>query len=381
MGFLLFMLTAEERDLLETYAGQNTSDAPYWDRVQIVLATDDGATPEEIAPRLGLSMNRVRLWQRVFRKQRLEAFPDHLFLPPPLFSPDDTMAEAGRCLLLEMLNKMERYWPAAALHADPTAVHEVRKTIRQTFTIYRQFAPYFVQGTLADFRRRWKRVMRRLGQARDLTIFQANLNHYLAQSDLTPKERATLRQWQGKVEKELAAANRTLIHDLNQDKVHHLRDRYRQFLEAPGDALIPSAADQFRVRFEAPQLILQKWHAVRRDKPFVTGGTLAELHQLRIDFKELRYTIRFFEPLLGLRLIHCLGVLERIQDHLGWLNDSRVALELLARPDQSEQAETALYQAVLQDQAESLRLAFPALWEQFDSLAWRQNLHLALARL
>ena len=375
------MLTVEERDLLETYAQENTADAPYWDRVQIVLQMADGFPPEEIAPRLGLSVNRVRLWQRVFRKQRLEAFPEQIFLSSPLFAPDAPMAEAGRCLLLALLNKIDQHWPAAALNADPLAVHEFRKAIRQTFTIYRLFAPCFVEGTLADFRRRWRKVMRHLGRARDLTIFLANLHEFLAQAELAAAERADLVQWQEKMAQELAAANQSLIHYLNKDKVQQLHQRYRHFLEHPGAALIPPTAAQFPVRFEATRLILQKWHNVRRDKHLLTHGTLDELHQLRIDFKELRYTIRFFEPLLGLRLVYCLSVLERIQDHLGWLNDSRVALQLFPAPDESEQVGVALYQTVIQNQAESLRLTFPPLWEQFDSLPWRQNLHLALARL
>lgn len=373
------MLTPEERKLLDSFVKRNSPDTPYWGRVQIVLLTAEGATQEQIATQLGLPIQQVRLGQRAFDKQRLAAFPETIFLPPPLFSPDDAMAEAGRRLLQDMQARMDEHWDAAATSADPLAVHEVRKAIRQSFTIFRLFGPYFVQGSLTGFRRRWRRVMRRLGRARDITIFLQNLGQCLEQVELSELERTALCDLQIYWKKEGAAATKTLINYLQRGKVARLRDNYRRFLADPGATLIPAAAAQTPVRFVAPLIIIQKLITVRQDEPLLEHGTLTELHQLRIHFKELRYTIRFFEPLLGLDLMPCLTVLEAIQDHLGWLNDTQVALNLLAEIDESQPG-ALLYRAMLEQQGAQLRDTFKPLWDRFNSLAWRQALGLALAR-
>lgn len=373
------MLTPEEYKLLDGFVKRNSPDAPYWNRVQIVLLTAEGGTQEQIASQLGLPIQQVRLGQRAFDKQRLAAFPETIFLPPPLFSPDAAMAEAGRRLLQEMQAKMDEHWVAAATSADTTAVHEVRKAIRQSFTIFRLFGPYFVQGSLADYRRQWRRVMRRLGRSRDITIFLQNLGQCLDQAELSGPERTALCDLHTYWEKEGAAANQALIHYLRRGKVTRLRDNYRRFLGNPGASLIPAAAAQTPVRFVAPLIITQKLITVRQDEPLLENGTLTELHQLRIHFKELRYTIRFFEPLLGLELMPCLMALEAIQDHLGWLNDTQVALNLLAEIDETQPG-APLYRAMVEQQGVQLRDTFKPLWDRFNSLAWRQTLGLALAR-
>lgn len=373
------MLTPEERKLLDGFVKRNSPDAPYWDRVQVILLTAEGATQEQIATQLGLPISQVRLGQRAFDKQRLAAFPETIFLPPPVFSADATMAEAGRRLLQEMQAKMDEYWAAAATSADTSAVHELRKAIRQSFTIFRLFGPYFVQGSLTDYRRQWRRVMRRLGRSRDITIFLQNLGQCLEQAELSELERMALCDLQSYWEKEGAAANKTLIHYLRRGKVARLRDNYRRFLANPGQSLIPTAAAQTPVRFVAPLIITQKLITVRQDEPLLESGSLTELHQLRIHFKELRYTIRFFEPLLGLDLLPCLMVLEAIQDHLGWLNDTQVALDLLAEIDETQPG-APLYRIILEQQGAQLRDTFKPVWDRFNSLAWRQALGLALAR-
>lgn len=373
------MLTPEERKLLDGFLKRNSPDAPYWDRMQIILLTAEGATQEQIAVQLGLPIQQVRLGQRAFDKQRLAAFPETIFLPSPLFSPDEAMAEAGRRLLQDMQTKMDEHWNAAATSADPLAVHEIRKAIRQTFTIIRLFAPYFIQGSLVGFRRRWRRVMRRLGRARDITIFLQNLGQCLDQAELSEPERTALCDVYTYWEKEVAAANDTLTHYLQRGKVAHWRDNYRRFLANPGESLIPAAAAPTPVRFVAPLTITQKLITVRQDEPLLSSGSLTELHQLRIHFKELRYTIRFFEPLLGLDITPCLTALEEVQDHLGWLNDAQVGLDLLAEME-SPQPGVDLYRMILQQRADQLRDTFKPVWDRFNSLTWRQTLGLALAR-
>jgi CHAD domain-containing protein len=55
----------------------------------------------------------------------------------------------------------------------------------------------------------------------------------------------------------------------------------------------------------------------------------AQLHQLRIALKRLRYAMEFFEPLWPKALAQALAALSDLQDRLGRLNDAATAWKLL----------------------------------------------------
>ena len=53
------------------------------------------------------------------------------------------------------------------------------------------------------------------------------------------------------------------------------------------------------------------------------------LHRLRIDCKRLRYTLEFFQELLGPDATRLAKEMTRAQDHLGLLNDARTSAKWL----------------------------------------------------
>lgn len=287
---------------------------------------------------------------------------------------ENTAREAGRLMMAQQLARILETETAVRQSADPVAVHEMRKAIRRTFTSYRLFEPYFSPGVLAYHRRRLRRLMRRLGRSRDLTIFRQGLEAYN-----TAAERPLLRlsaTWWAQQEQ----ADQALRDYLAKPKRQAFLARYQAFCETPGAGapLSPDAGAQPRITYIAPALIYERLAAVRTTGDNLAALSVPELHSLRIQFKELRYTLDFLAPILGPETAELLSSLNLVQDHLGAVNDARVALTLLEEvPDLDD--EVAAYCAYQQQELARLVSTLTAVWDKIDNPIWRGQLAAALA--
>jgi hypothetical protein len=72
-------------------------------------------------------------------------------------TPDLPIAEAGRRLMADELTIIQAHWPELRLSSAMVAVHETRKAIRRTFTLFKLFAPYFAPGELEYHRARLRK--------------------------------------------------------------------------------------------------------------------------------------------------------------------------------------------------------------------------------
>jgi CHAD domain-containing protein len=76
--------------------------------------------------------------------------------------------------------------------------------------------------------------------------------------------------------------------------------------------------------------VKKRGRGLGRGKKLRAGDvTPAELHSLRIAFKELRYTCEFFAPLFGGGMKEVIRSLVKFQDCLGRHQDARVAAGIL----------------------------------------------------
>src|SRR5229473_6320504 len=98
----------------------------------------------------------------------------------------------------------------------------------------------------------------------------------------------------------------------------------------PGqDAAPVEAPDPYLVRHVAPSLIYRRYETVRAYEPILDRASLDTLHTLRIDAKRLRYTLEAFEEVLGSEAKEVIEMVKAVQDHLGDLQDARVAAGLI----------------------------------------------------
>lgn len=290
----------------------------------------------------------------------------------PTITPDLLMSEAGRQLMADELTTVQAYWPELRLSAETTAVHETRKAIRRTFTLFKLFAPFFADGELEQHRRGLRRIMRRLAPCRDTVVFRMKLADYHETAG-RPLEGLTA-YWDARqvvVDDELREflAGRSAVETIN---------RYAQLTSAAGAGL-PEAdplSAPVRVRHALPALLFQRIGTIKAYGDLLPDATVDQLHQLRIQFKELRYTLSFFRDILMEQACQFVDVSRRMQEFLGELNDISVAIDLLDGMNEHRD-EAAVYSEVQRSRVDQLVAEAPARYAEFD----RPEIRLELATL
>lgn len=289
----------------------------------------------------------------------------------PLFTPDTVIAEAARIILANELATIQAHH-AELLVADVVAVHETRKAIRRTFTAVKLFRPYFESGVLEGYRRPLRKIMRRLAPCRDEAVFLLKLGNYESAHGSLPG----LRQyWTA----QNAEADEVLTGYLRKPKRQQFWEEYARFTERVGQRVQP-ASQQIgpeKVRHLAPLLIYQRLAAVRAFDDHLQDPPLDRMHQLRIRFKDLRYALGFFVPVLGPEIEEARAHLKTMQNLLGDLNDARVALRMLADTPGLETA-VSTYRVAKENEIKGLLAEFPRVWATFDSPSWRKLLGKAM---
>jgi CHAD domain-containing protein len=379
-----FMLTATERDLLLAFVARSQAGVPYLRRAHLLLLVDDGAEPERAAVQVAVSITQARNLLRAFKRQRLALFPETLFRAEPLFSAEAPVAEAARAIMAGRFQQvLEKEIPVRET-ASVTAIHEMRKAIRALSTALKLFEPFFAPGVLAAYRRPLRQIMRRLGRSRDRAVFVEQLSHFIQETAPEEREAPGLRALAAYWQREKAAADQEVQHYLDQTETRSFLDELGHFLcsEGEGVAAQPKPWAPDKVRHLAPRLIYERLAAVRAFDAYLKQASSREMHRLRIRTKELRYTLQFFEPIMGPTVVDAIVTLKQLQQHLGKLNDGRLALQLLDETD-AEGAAAAVeqYRAVQTENLARLTDDFRPLWQAFDSFAWRQKLALSIAML
>lgn len=296
-------------------------------------------------------------------------------MPTTPITPDTPIAEAARLIMAGELAILQTHWPALRLTADVTAVHETRKAIRRTFTAFKLFAPYFAPDELEPHRKTLRGIMRRLAPCRDAAVFRLKLAAYNETAE-TPLP-ALAAYW----DERQTGFDAALRHYLRRRRVLRRLDRYTRLTATLGMGLPrgQSRAAPLLVRHVLPALLFQRVGVARAWGALLPTATPPQFHQLRIQFKELRYTLTFFEPILG-ACAEVIDLSRRIQDHLGALNDARVAVELLDGM-KHHRDEAAPYRTAQQAELDRLMAEFLPLYAEFDQPDARYRLALALAEL
>lgn len=376
-----------DRAILEKFVGRSPQGAAHMRRARIVLLADDGLTSRAIAAEVGLPLSRVRQVRRAYKRRGLAYFPADLVRPPP-FTADEPLAEAVRKVMAERLTIVQSYQADLAGETSITAVHETRKAIRQLRTALGTYGPYFEAGVLDDYRRRFRKLMRRLAGSRDAAVFLQKLDAFIVAGEASgafdDRQRASLVALRGRWLAKQSAADDQVREHVSQAKVAGLLTSFGRFTSTPGlaAAVLPPGAPH-KVAHLAPLFIYQRLANVRAYEDRLEGAALEEWHALRIACKELRYTLEFFQPVLGPTAIEATATLKELLGRLGELNDVRVALELLAeeRDDETEAAVTLL-RAARSAEADDL-LAGPlfAAWTAVSDPGWRAQVAAAVTVL
>ena len=311
--------------------------------------------------------------------------------------PNDSLAEAGRKVMLYHFAQVLRHEDGTRLGEDIEALHDMRVATRRLRAAFEVFSEAFEPGALKPHLKGLRATGRALGSVRDLDVFMEKAQRYI---ETLPEEKRAgldplLSQWK---EQRDAARGRMLEH-LNSWEYASFKEKFNLFLHSPGAGVRLQPPDQLapdRVCELAPVLIYSRIAAARAYAPFLTDAPIERLHALRIEFKKLRYTVEYFSEVLGKRSVEVINDLKLLQDHLGDLNDAQVASLILGEfikgweanqqtlPIQERQSieEVVNYLAVRYAEQHHLQVTFQAAWEaHFDKRGFRRNLAQAVSVL
>jgi len=313
----------------------------------------------------------------------------------PGVRPGDSMSEAGRKVLRYHLRRMLKHEPGTRSGQDIEELHDMRVATRRMRAAARVFGAYFDRQAFAPYLKGLRRTGRALGDVRDLDVLLHKTQAHVDSLPMDQRDGLTplLDAWRAR--REEARERMTRYLDSN---------RYADFVEAFGEFVTTEglgAADQpadeeptpTRVCDLVPLVVHERLAAVRAYEPLLACGDQADiptLHALRIAFKRLRYTLEFFQEVLGPEAAEIIEETKLMQDHLGDLNDAHVAcgliVEFLAQWHQERLAGVSIegvasYLAAKQAEMTRLIEVFPAAWARFNDPALRHKLALAVGVL
>lgn len=240
--------------------------------------------------------------------------------------PDTPLTEAARHVLFVRLQVVKDYLPRAALEADDDVeyVHQLRVGTRRADAALRIFAVCLPKKAYRKARRCLRDIRRAAGAARDWDVFLVELLKREMSADA--QHRGGLDFLIGYALGQRAAAHAEL------EAVHRTEGpMFETFLVHTLDALRPpdeSASPKILVDLARPMLFERLKDLEQAALADLTA--YAQLHQVRIAGKHLRYAMEVFadcfDPTFRTTLY---PRIEQLQEILGRANDSHVAVERL----------------------------------------------------
>ena len=298
---------------------------------------------------------------------------------------DDVVSEAGRKIMASLLTTLFAHEPNLAARADVPSVHESRKGMRRLRTALSLFAPFYEPGELAAYRKRFRKAMRRLARSRDIAVFLIKLEQYLErhmpEQEPDSAQRGALHSLQSYWFKQQSVADEKVLRFMAGGEYHSLLSDFEQFTRA-GELPIRDEARSTSIGDVAPAMVHERLAAVLSCGDSIETVPLKRLHALRIQSKELRYTLEFFRSIMAPLTGELIADLKQLLTHLGDLNDARVHLKMLNQTPQEEAGEGVLiYRPVKKREVERLIAELPPVWGKITGSEWRGRLDAALSTL
>jgi CHAD domain-containing protein len=290
-------------------------------------------------------------------------------LAPWYASPEAPLAELGRVLLRRNLRRMLAAERRVRADEEIEGVHDLRVATRRLRATVRLLTPVGPRSALRRHGKAMGRLARAAGAVRDRDVLLADLDGRV------PTMPEALKPSAGALRAALRAerdeAHRRLVAYLD-------RDDHRRAVKAFAATMVSVAGwdDGVRVRDLGGSTIWRHYEALRAHDRGGLPREDAELHEMRIEGKRLRYVLELFADTFGPRAAAAVAALASFQDHLGGLNDIAVAGKLLAPflDDAEAGPATAAYLALREQQGRQLRDELPARWGELCGEAYRRGL-------
>ena len=296
----------------------------------------------------------------------------------------DPMAEAGRKLLVRQIARMKRHEAGSRTGEDIESVHQMRVAIRRMRSLFQLLDSFYKRKTIAKYAGGLRQIARALGKIRDIDVLILDLEAF---KPLLPVEtQPTLDSIIDILEKRRSCHRDDLNQFFDSKRYRRFVRQFRRLCKRTGRGAIPVKAleSPHQARHVLPILLHERLARVRAYATVLPAADDAILHALRVEFKQLRYAIEFFEPLLGTSASRFLVDAKAMQESLGRIHDIAVFCDYIKRikcltPQQSQAAE--LYVARREAELAQLRDEFMLQWTDFNTRRRQRHFSDALLTL
>ena len=234
----------------------------------------------------------------------------------PDIGEDLSVGQAFAAIVQECIRHFRLNQPLIIAERDPDALHQARVAMRRLRTAFGLFRPVIRQGSLEPLQSELRAFLRPFGTARNLDVYLAHHGEELGWRDRRKLKAGRSESYDQVVE----TLNRQRTRDMMVDLVEWTASDERS-KGAAGDPVGKFAAKRLD----------RAWKKVRRGGSRLADLKEKQLHRLRIDIKELRYSVEFLGQLYRPEAVRKFaGLLEAMQDCLGLMHDDMVSREIIA---------------------------------------------------
>jgi len=286
--------------------------------------------------------------------------------------PTDPMAEAGRKIFARQIRRMKSHEAGSRTGEDIESVHQMRVAIRRMRSLFNLIGAYYRRKTVAEFERGLRETARALGAIRDLDVLILDLQDF--QASLSSDSQDAIAQVVAMLDDRRSACRLRLNRLFDSKRYARFVRRFQRMTKRSGRGArtVKRSETPHQVRHVLPLLLHERLARVKAYDTVLPASDDTILHALRVEYKQLRYALEFFQPILGRSAGTLLGQVKAMQEILGRINDIAVFTEYVNSLEDLPPEQAAVLQNYISARdAElvGLREQFYEAWARFNNRA------------
>ena len=283
--------------------------------------------------------------------------------------PADPMAEAGRLIFARQLRRMKSHEQGSRSGENIESVHQMRVAIRRMRSLFNLIGAHYRRKTVAEFERGLREIARALGAIRDLDVLILDLQEF--QATLPPESQDALASVIALLDERRSACRLRLIRLFDSKRYARFLRRFQRLTKRSGRGArrVKREESPHQVRHVLPLLLYERLARVKAYESVLPATDDTVLHALRVEYKQLRYALEFFQPILGTSAGRFLKQVKAMQEILGRINDIAVFNECVNNLDGLSPEQISVlrrYRSARETELVGLREAFDEAWTRFN---------------
>ena len=286
------------------------------------------------------------------------------------------MAEAGRKIFAGQIRRMKSHEAGSRTGEDIESVHQMRVSIRRMRSLFRLIGAYYRPGIVTKYQRGLRDIARALGAIRDLDVLILDMEEFQVSlpAESSPAMEALLTLVDAR-----RSQYRIRLNELFDSKGYgRFVRQFRRLCKKPGGGArrIKRSEAPHQVRHVLPLLLHERMARVKAYDTVLPAVEDTTLHDLRVEFKQLRYAVEFYQPVLGVSAGRFLRQIKAMQEILGRINDIAVFTAYLRRLNDLPSGQAAVVERYIETRDTELvvlREQFGKAWAQFNNRATQRQ--------